>query len=309
MTETAPAAASAPSPSPTPAPTVGHVDRVRVTFPRVVRSEWIKLRTLRSTVWCLALIIVLAAGVSLLVAAVIPSTSAGTAEAQRSLQVTVGTAGLGLAQLIAAILGVLIITGEYSTGMIRSTFAAVPKRIPALLAKALVLAVSTFVVAVVSIAISALTTAPILSGKGLGNHLGDGDVLRPLLGGAVYLMLIAVLAFTFGAIIRVSAGGIAAILGLVLVAPGILQLISSLAQVKWLSNVAAFLPSQAGAKMYAFDATSSSAAALGGRRAVEAAASTSGTVDLNSWQGLLVVLAWVVVGIIVSLILVKRRDA
>jgi ABC-2 type transport system permease protein len=248
-------------------------------------------------------------GITLLVASVIPDTHTTSVSAQKTLQVTVATAGLGLSQLIAAILGVLVISGEYTTGMIRSTFAAVPKRTPAILAKALVLGVTIFVVGLVSIAIGALVTAPILSGKGVPNNLGDADVLRPLLGGAGYLALIGLLAFTFGAIIRVSAGGIAAILGLVLVAPGILQLISSLAQVKWLSNVAAFLPSEAGAKIYAFSATGSHTGTVGGPRAAAAAASTAGTVDLNAWHGLLVLAAWVVVGLVVSLILAKRRDA
>lgn len=309
MTATAPS--TGPGAAPSTRPRSGHVDHVRVTFPRIVRSEWIKLRTLRSTLWCLALIIILIVGIGLLVAALVPGTAVTGTTGEKSLQVTVNTAGLGLGQLIAAILGVLVISGEYSTGMIRSTFAAVPSRIPAVIAKVLVLGVTIFVAVLVSVAISAVITAPILSGKGLGSHLSDGDVLLPLLGGAGYVALIALLAFGFGAIIRVSAGGIAAILGLVLVIPGILQAVATLANVTWLSNVVAFLPSQAGAKIYAFNATASATTGLGARRAAEAATTTttSGIVDLNAWQGLLVLLAWVVAGLIASLILVKRRDA
>lgn len=271
-----------------------------VTFARVVRSEWIKLRTLRSTVWCFAIIALLTIGFGILLALTFsgPGSGSMTEESQKGITVQVATLGVNFTQLVAAVLGVLIITGEYSTGMIRSTFAAVPKRLPALFAKVLVLAVTTFVVAIVSIAVTALVTAPILSGKGVATSLLDPDVMLALLGGAGYLALIAALSFAIGAILRNSAGGIAAALGLLLVVPPVLAIITAITNATWIQNVSAFLPSNAGGKMYAL---AQNAAAQG--------PAPAGIVTLDGTQGLLVVLAWIVVLLASAALLLKRRDA
>ena len=128
-------------------PTPSHL-KMNLSFPRVVRSEWIKLRTLRSTVWSFAIIVLLTVGFGLLLAATFDTSTSAIVgvDAENSFAVSVATLGVNFTQLVAAVLGVLIISGEYTTGMIRSTFAAVPTRLPAFFAKVLVLAVSTFVV-------------------------------------------------------------------------------------------------------------------------------------------------------------------
>jgi ABC-2 type transport system permease protein len=269
-----------------------------VTFARVVRSEWIKLRSLRSSVWCYAIIVLLTIGFGTLLAFTFsaPAGGAMTADQQSSFAVQTAVLGVNFTQLVAAVLGVLIISGEYTTGMIRSTFQAVPSRLPAYFAKAVILAVTTFVVGVVSIAATALITAPILASKGVESHLTDPSVLLPMLGGAGYLALIAVLAFTFGAIIRSSAGGIATALGLVLVLPTVLSIVSSLTRADWMRNVSAFLPSDAGGRMFAFAQSG-------------AAPAPTGIVALDAWQGLAVLVAWVVVFLAVGAVMVKRRDA
>lgn len=271
-----------------------------VTFGRVMRSEWIKLRTLRSTVWCFGIIALLTIGFGILLAFTVNTGGTVDQESQKGLAVNVATLGVNFTQLVAAVLGVLIISGEYSTGMIRSTFAAVPARLPALFAKALVLALTTFVVALVSIAITALVTIPILSGKGIEPHLSDPGVLWALLGGAGYLALIAVMALAFGAILRSSAGGIATALGLLLVVPLVLQIFASLTNAQWIQNVMAFLPSSAGGKMFE----------LGHSAAAQAAAQPpAGLIVLDGVQGLLVLLAWIVVLLATASVLLKRRDA
>jgi len=278
--------------------------RLSVNFPRVVHSEWIKLRTLRSTVWSFALIVLLSLGFGLLLAATFDTSNGPPLDpaSGNSLAVTVATLGVNFTQLVAAVLGVLIISGEYTTGMIRSTFAAVPKRLPAFFAKALVLAVSTFVVGLIAIVATAVVTAPILSSKGIEADLLNGEVMSALVGGAGYLTLIALLAFAFGAILRSSSGGIASAIGLILVIPPVLSIVSSLTQATWIHNISVFLPSEAGGLMFAIDGSGIS----GGPPALEASADL---LTLDATQGFLVLVAWVVVLITTAAVLVKRRDA
>ena len=288
--------------NPTAAPNVHH--GTAVTFPRVVVSEMIKFRTLRSTIWCFGIIVFLSMGFGFLLSATL-EVSVGQAlggALDNSFTVMVATLGVNFSQLVAAVLGVLIISGEFTTGMIRSTFAAVPTRLPAVFAKVLVLAFSTFVVGLVSIVATALVTMPILSAKGIAANLLDGDVMRALVGGAGYLALIAVLAFAIGAIVRSSAGGIASALGLILVVPSVLSIVAALTRTTWIPNVSALLPSNAGAEMFA---VSGSEFFGGGQRAVQGA----DVLTLDATQGFLVLLAWVVVLLAVAAVLTKRRDA
>jgi ABC-2 type transport system permease protein len=208
------------------------------------------------------------------------------------------------------VLGALVITGEYGTGMIRSTFAAVPKRLPAVVAKALVFGVTTFIVSLIGLLATALMTTPLLPGKGITPDYGDGAVWLALVGGAGYIALIGLLAFGIGLIIRNSAGGIAAALGLVLVVPTILQVLARVTRADWPANIAAFLPSSAGSKLYGYPGAAAEALAPGRPGgATSTAASATNTITLDSWQGLLVLVGWVVVAFVIGAILVKRRDA
>jgi ABC-2 type transport system permease protein len=284
----------------------------RLIFAGVLRSEWIKLRSLRSTLWCYLIIVLLTIGLGFLIAGTLqppaPGAPALTHDVQQSTWVTVSTLGIGFAQLVSAVLGALVITGEYGTGMIRSTFAAVPKRLPAIVAKALVFGVVTFVVALAGVVITAVAAAPLLPAKGITPDFGDGKVWLALLGGAGYVALIGLLAFGIGLTIRSSAGGIAAALGLVLVVPTILQILATVTRAVWPANIAAFLPSSAGGKLYAYQGAAAESLAPGRPGGATAAAATD-TIVLDSWQALLVVLGWVVVAFVIGSILVKRRDA
>lgn len=275
-----------------------------VSFARVVRSEWIKLRTLRSTVWSFAIIVVLTVLIGLLFASVYDSSFGPEQDqaGQNTIALAAVTGGVSLTQLVAAVLGVLIISGEYTTGMIRSTLAAVPRRLPALWAKALVLAVCTFVIGLVASAVTLLITVPILAGKGIEPQLLDGDFVRSVLGTAAYLALIALLAYGLGVILRSSAGGIAAAAGLIFLVPTVLSIVAAVSGTAWLSNAAAFLPSNAGARMYAYNAGEPDPFAAAG-------ADLSEVITLDAGQGALVLVAWVAVLLAVGAVLLKRRDA
>jgi ABC-2 type transport system permease protein len=266
-----------------------------LTFPRIVKSEWIKLRSLRSTMWALIITVVVMVGFSILLAFVAhdiaaPSAggpnegppSAGMSNAE--VVQLVNTFGYYFAQLVVAVLGVLLITGEYGTGMIRSTMAAVPKRIPALAAKYLVVGVTTFVVAAVAIAISYLVTKPILAPDNLNAGL-NGEIVRVFLATAMYLALISLFALSIGAMMRHSAGAISTVLGIMLLLPIILGILSNF--VSWADNISKWLPTEVGGRMMA-------------------TATKSG--DLTPLQGFGMLALYVAVLGIASAVLLRRRD-
>jgi ABC-2 type transport system permease protein len=267
----------------------------RLSFGGILRSEWIKLRSLRSTAWCYAIVIAVTIGLGGLYS--LNSQGQGaTADDIRSLAVGSSTLGVNFAQLVVAVLGALMITGEYGTGMIRSTLAAVPKRVPALVAKCLVFGVATFVVSAIALAGTAVASWLVLSNNGIHADFFDSRVLLPLLGAAGYLALIGVLSLALGAIIRSSAGGIAVALGLILVAPLILRILASVTRAVWPVNVSAFLPNSAGGLLWAYTSGPTAPA-------------PSGYIVLTTLQGGLILGAWVVVAFVIAAILLKRRDA
>lgn len=259
----------------------------RLAFHRVVRSEWIKLRTLRSTVWSYLIVIVMAVGLSALMAST-PHTGAGqlNAASQANLLAQTSTVGLAFGQLVVAVLGVLVISGEYSTGMIRSTLTAVPKRLPALWAKAVVLFVATFVIGVVSTVLSFFASLSLFAGDGVTANLFDPRVYLVLLGGAFYLAVLAVFSLGIGAILRNSAGGIAAALGIILLLPTLWSLIPW----DWAKDAVPYLLSNAGDHLF--------------RPRLDA-----GATGLEPWQDMLVILAWTAASLAGAALLLKRRDA
>jgi ABC-2 type transport system permease protein len=285
-----------------------HVVGSGLSFAGILRSEWIKLRTVRSTPWCYVAIILLTIGLGMLLSVALPTaTTAATTDTQQSTWLTVTTLGVNFAQLVIAVLGALVITGEYSTGMIRSTFVAVPTRLPALAAKLLVFGVATFVISLIALVATALITAPLLPGRAIHPDLGDSAIWIALIGAAGYLTLIGCLSLAIGTILRSTAGTIAASLGLVLVAPIILRVLANLTQAQWAANVDVFLPSNAGGRLFAYPA--STASVLTPPAGTPNAATTVSTIVLEPWQALLVVAAWFVAALIVGAILLKRRDA
>lgn len=275
-----------PRPPATPARTVP--DGGGLTFPRVVASEWIKLRTLRSTLWTLVVTVVLMVGIALLAAW--GFTEGNEAEGGSAAGAFATTVGSNVAQMSIAVLGVLIITGEYTTGMVRSTFAAVPTRLPALAAKGLVLTVTILVVGLVSVGLAYVATLPLLGGTGMAIDLGDPESVRVLVGTALYQTAVALLAFAFGALIRHSAGALAAVLGLLLVVEPLFANIP----LAFFREVSPYLPSTAGMRLMRPD---------------DFNAAVGGEVALGPWQGYGVMLGWVAVVLAVAAVLLRRRDA
>lgn len=268
-----------------------HSSLGRLTFPRVVRSEWIKLRSLRSTFWTLSSVVLLVVGFAALLSFSIPEASVLREQAPGApldgFTATAATTGLTFAQLVVAVLGVLVIGGEFSTGMIRSSFAAVPRRFPVLAGKALMLFLVSFVVGLVSFAASWAIAVPVLSGKGYKAELFADSTLWSILGASVYLGLVAVFSLGLGTIIKASAGGIAAVVGVLFVLPIIANIVVSLIpDTKWLADAQHYLMSNAGGGM---------------------AGLPNGS--LEPWENVVTVLVWTAVAFIGSSILFQRRDA
>jgi hypothetical protein len=216
----------------------------KVTQARVVLSEWTKLRSLRSTIFSMLAAVVFIVGLSVLVPSVTvahwpphnPREAAGFDPTSRSL------AGIFLAQLAIGVLGVLLITGEYATGMIRATLAAVPSRLPVLWAKAAVFAAVTLVLTVPSVLGAFLVGQSILGAKHLQAGLGDPGVLRAVLGAALYLTVVGLLGLGLGALLRNTAGGISALFGVLFVLPIIVRFLPT----SWADPIDKYLPSTVG---------------------------------------------------------------
>lgn len=259
------------------------VPDARLRFTGILKSEWIKLTTVRSTVWVLLVLLLVQVGMGVMAALTVPVPPAGSvpAEAAGSFAVLISTIGVFFNQLVIAVLGVLVVSGEYSTGQIRSTLTAVPRREPVLVAKGLVFAATSFVVSLVAVLVTYAATWPILESRIGASDLTDSAVWWPLIGAAGYLALVGLLSFSIGAIMRNTAAGIAVSVGLLLVVPIVLGLIGA----DWTSTVNDWLPSAAGQTL------------LG-----------SGSV-FEPWQALLVMLGWVAVPFVTASALLARRDA
>jgi len=190
--------------------------------------------------------------------------------------------GVYLSQLVVGVLGVLIISGEYSTGMIRATLAAVPRRLPVLWAKLMVFSSVTFVSMLVAALVSFEVGQAFLGSH--GTTLSAPNALRSVLGVAVYLTLVATIAVCAGFIVRSTAGGIASVVGLIIVLPALAHVLPQ----SWQQNYVPYLPSNAGGALYTIHPD-------------------PGT--LSPWAGFFVMCAWAAAFLIGAVVLLKRRDA
>ena len=154
-----------------------------------------------------------------------------------------------LTQLLAVILGTITVTGEYSTGMVRSTLTAVPGRVAPLFAKALVVAVTMFVTSAVVFSVAAAVSGPLLPAGALDLSDPDSSIM-PLLGAALYLALIAATGVGIGFIIRNGPGALAVGIGLVFVAPILVLFFPQLDSFQWIHEAASYLPSNAGQSLF-----------------------------------------------------------
>jgi ABC-2 type transport system permease protein len=217
--------------------------RQRVTRARVMRSEWIKLRTQPSVLWSLAsaVILIIAFGIlySLLREARPPQ---GTAAIRSFDPVSVSLSGVQLAQIATGVLGVLLITSEYATGLIRTTLAAVPRRLPVLWGKAAMVATATVVVTLPAALVAFLAGQSVLSRQHLAVSLGHPGVTRAVIGSALYLAVSGLLGLALGALLRSTAGAISALFGLFFALP----IVAGFLPGSWSDDIGKYLPSNAG---------------------------------------------------------------
>ena len=201
--------------------------RVGVTQSRVARSEWTKLWSLRSTRWSLLAAFVAMVAIGIVISAVQMGRWSQMPAHDRAIydSIDTGVGGYHLAQLAIGVLGVLIISGEYATGMIRSSAMAVPRRLPVLWAKLGVFAAVTFVLMLVATLISFFAVQAVVARHHLDHALGDPHALRAVIGTALFLTVLGVLGVGLGALVRNTAGGIATLVGLLFVLPGITALL------------------------------------------------------------------------------------
>lgn len=258
----------------------------RVSQLRATRAEWTKLRSVRSTMWSLLVAVLLIIGIGILVCVIFnarwPHLSPSDRDNFKPLRANL--AGVNFAQLAIGVLGVLTITAEYSTGMIRSTFSAVPKRLPVLWGKAGVFAVVALVISLPSVFIVFFAGQSILSGQHINTTIGHPGVLRALIGAGLYLTVMGLFGFGLGAIIRSTAGGISALAAIVFVLPPIVGLLPSSVA----NSITPYLPSDAGGAVWTINPDAHT---------------------LPPWAGFGVFCAWTAVAIAIAAVLTARRDA
>jgi ABC-2 type transport system permease protein len=259
--------------------------RERVTQLRVIFSEWTKLRSVRSTSWSLFAATVLTIGFPILASAVISAHWGHRSPGERAHFNALDPALVGsqIAQLAIGVLGVLVISAEYSTGMIRASFTAVPRRLPILWAKAIVFATVTFVLMLPAVLIAFFASQSILSRHHANIAFSDPHVARAVIGAALYLTVIALFSLGLGTIIRNTAGGIAAFAAILFVIPPLMNVLPA----SWNSAASRYLPSNAGRAIFALTPDSSS---------------------LSPWVGFGVLCAYAAAALAVGALLLMRRD-
>ncbi|MDX6562244.1 MAG: type transport system permease protein [Gaiellales bacterium] len=257
-----------------------------VSFRGILLSEWTKLWSLRSTRWSLLVSFVAMAGLGIIVAAVqMAHWNQMSADDRASFDaIDTSLGGWHIAQLAIGVLGVLLISGEYSTGQIRSTFAAVPRRLPVLWAKALVYSAITCVLMLVASFAAFLGSQPILRSHHVETTLSSPHVLRAVIGAALFLTVTGLLGLSLGALVRNTAGGIATFAGVMFVLPGITAILPH----SWGDGIDPYLPLSAGTDILAIHPDPTALAA---------------------WTGFLLYLGYALAALAVSAVLLLRRDA
>jgi ABC-2 type transport system permease protein len=259
-------------------------------FGHLLQSEWTKIRTVRSTVWSLLALVVVSVGFTALFAALTAANWNGPQAAARDATIladpvssVLGT-GIGLGQLAICVLGALIMTTEYSTGVIRASLLAVPTRIPMLAAKAVVFAALILVVAEIVTFGSYFVGSAILHSH-VTLSLSQPGVTRAVIGTGLALTVLGLFAMAIGALIRHTAGAIATAIGVVLVLP----ILSGLLPGTVGAHINAYLPEQAGGL-------------------IDQAHEQAGNL-LTPWQGFGVFCLWTAVLLVAAGYLLRRRDA
>jgi ABC-2 type transport system permease protein len=221
---------------------------LRVSQRRVLRSEWTKFRTLRSTTWTLLIGAGLMIGLGGLICVATLGMYADPAAAALGHLNAVSTSLIGVtfAQLAIGVLGVLLISGEYSTGLIRASLTAVPRRLPVLWGKLVVFAGAVFTVSLIGSAISFFVGQAVLSGHQLGVSIGAPGAVRSVIGAALYVTVAGLIGVTLGALFRNTAAGISTFVAAFYIVPPLLELLPT----RIAYHVVPYLPSNAGQAIY-----------------------------------------------------------
>jgi hypothetical protein len=251
-----------------------------------VRAEWTKLRSVRSTYWTLLAMGGIMVGVSALLCAAYVSRYDHLSALDRATFRPIGFSlnGIYLAQLAIGVLGALVMTSEFGTGLIRATFGAMPQRRLVLAAKGVVLAAAALVVGIASSFAAFFAGQAILSSKGIGVSITQAGAVRSVFGAGLYLSVLGLLALGVGTIIRRTAGSIATVFGLVFVLPILVAQLPS----SWSDPISKYLPSSAGLAM------------IGGSR---------GASTLSPWMGFGVFCLYAAAAVVVGALCLTRRDA
>ncbi|MEU6388516.1 ABC transporter permease subunit [Streptomyces sp. NPDC046939] len=252
---------------------------------QVLRSEWTKIRSVNSTALTLGLAVVVSVGLGMLISALSKNEfDKLSAEDKLTFDPTfTAFSGLTLGQLALVVFGVLVVASEYSTGMIRTSLAAVPQRATFLFSK---IAVATLLALVVALVTS--FAAFFLGQAMLGNHstdLGSPNVLRAVIGAALYMTLMAMFAMGVAAILR------SPMLSLGILMPFLFLVSPILGNVSATKKVAQYFPDQAGSKI------------------MQVVIPPDDDTPYGPWGGLLILALWAVVAMVVGYALLKKRDA
>jgi hypothetical protein len=253
---------------------------------RLLRSEWTKIWSVRSTAWSLAILVIGGIVLSTVIAGLMAAHWTTLSAANQQALTDKGTFGSGLtfAQLPMCVLGVLVITTEYTTGMIRSSLLAVPRRTPLLAAKAAVFAVVAFAAGEL-LAIACVPIGQVLLGSRVPESLGDPATLRAAFGVGLYLAALGLFAFAVGALVRHTAGAITAIIVIFVALGDLTQLIPGTVG----KYINAYMPANAGIL-------------------ITNVHQMAGDL-LSPWQGLGVLCLWTAVLLAAAGFLLARRDA
>lgn len=253
-----------------------------VGFGNLVRSEVTKLRSLRSMWLCAALTAAAMLGLAI-------GTGARWAHQSGSVPqpfdaTNVSLSGVYIAQVIVGTVGVMTISSEYATRMIRATFAAVPQRRSLLAAKGVVLAATVLVLTEILAFASFLIGQALMSSKHIGVSLADPGVLRAVVGSGLFLTLVALLGFGLGSVVRHTAGAMSAFFGILFA----LDPITDLLPTAWRNDIINYLPLNAGSQIFVI---------VNNKNA------------LGPWAGLGVFAIYAVLALVVGVLLVDTRDA
>ncbi|MBO4253422.1 ABC transporter permease [Streptomyces griseorubiginosus] len=252
---------------------------------QVVRSEWTKIRSVASTVWTLSLAVVVTVALGMLISALSKNEFDNMSAKDRlSFDPTfISFAGMTLGQLAMIVFGVLVVSNEYSTGMIRTSLAAVPQRGTFLFSK---IAVATGLALAVGMVTSFV--AFFLGQAMLGSHrasIGDPHVLRAVIGGGIYMTLIAVFSMGVAAMLR------SPMLSLGILMPFFFLISNILGNVSATKKIGRYLPDQAGSKI------------------MQVVPRIDDDTPYGPWGGLGIMALWVVAALAGGYVLLKRRDA